>query len=348
MPHDATQSLRPALRDRVGRLLYRLGLTRPARAAAGLLTVATLHRVLPEEALADYPLGQIAVSVPEFAWMLAFLREHFTCETLAVACRRWAVGDRPGRPLLALTFDDGQLDNFVHARPVLEEARLPATFFVPVEAVDRNEPLWHDRLAYAVRRALVADHPAALQLLASVGMPPGGDDRALAAASVARSKALGERERRALVEAAERLAGGPARPAWDGMMSWEQLRALAAAGHEIGSHSLSHPLLTGVEAARLEQEVAGSRHRIRNELGVPCESFCYPNGTHDERVVETVRRAGYRQAVVTAWGPNRRGADLFRLTRCDLQGRTSRDRAGRLSAERLALRLSFWFARVQR
>lgn len=282
--------------------------------------------------------------------MVALLGEHFTCETLSVACRRWGAGERPPRPLLAVTFDDGQLDNFVHAGPVLERGGCPATFFVAVEAVDRGGPLWHDRLGFGVLRALAADRAAALRLLAEAGVDGGGggDDRAVAGRAVARSKALTEAGRAALAGAVERVAGADARPAWDGIMGWAQLRALSAAGHEIGSHTLSHALLPGVDAAQLEREVAGSRERIRAELGVPCDSFCYPNGDHDDRVVDAVRRAGYRQAVVTAWGPNGRGADPLRLTRCELQGRTSRDAAGRLAPEVVALRLSPLFARGRR
>ena len=112
--------LRLAVRDAVSRSLWAAGLTHPAHAAGELLTVVTLHRVLPERELAEYPLPQLAVTVDELAWMVAFLAERFTCETLSTAHRRWSARERPPRPFLALTFDDGQLDNFVHARPVLE------------------------------------------------------------------------------------------------------------------------------------------------------------------------------------------------------------------------------------
>lgn len=342
------KTLRHVARDSAAALLLRLGLTSPASAAADRLTVATLHRVLPEEARAEYPLPSIAMSVAELEWLAGFLREHFTCATLSEAHARFVAGERPVRPLLALTFDDGQLDNFVHARPVLDRAGVPATFFVPVEAVDRDEPLWHDRLAYAVRRLAAADRGAAVRALAGLGLDAARANGALAAAAVSASKRLSDAERRALVEGLERAAGGPGRPAWDGMMSWAQLRALAEGGHEIGSHSWSHPLLPGLDPARLEREIAGSRERIRAELGVACEAFCYPNGDADPAVVDAVRRAGYRRAVVTAWGPNAAGADPFRLTRCDVQGATSRDRGGELSPAILALRFSPWFARLRR
>ena len=348
MAPAAWSAFRRGARDRASRVLYAAGLTRPERSAAALLTVITFHRVLPEELLGGYPLPQLAVTTDELTWMVAFLREHFTCETLSDACRRWRASERPDRPLLALTFDDGQLDNFLHARPVLDRSGVRGTFFIPVDAVDRDQLLWHDRLAYASHRLLAADRPAARRLLRELGVTAEDEARASPALVVARAKQLPEPERRAFVERTEVAAGGGVRPPWDGMMTWAQLRALSDGGHEIGSHSLSHPLLPGLDAAGIEREVAGSKERLQSALGLRCESFCYPNGDCDRRVVEAVGRAGYRQAVVTRWGPNAPGVDRFQLTRCELQGRTSRDRGGRLSAEVVALRLSPLFARFRR
>jgi peptidoglycan/xylan/chitin deacetylase (PgdA/CDA1 family) len=308
------------MRDLAGALLFRCGLTRPARQGQGRLSVVTFHRVLPAAALRDYPLPQLAVTPEELAWFLAHFRAHYTSGSLADVHRRWLDGERPVRPFLAITFDDGQLDNFEHARPVLAAAGLKASFFAPVEAVDENQPLWHDRLGFATARLPAEERSATLQ----------------------RAKRLPPAERLDLVARLE-ARSGPARPAWDGLMSWDQLRTLASEGHEVGSHSLSHELLTQLDDARLARELAGSRARLESELQVPSESFCYPNGDCDDRVVAAVRAAGYRRAVVTAWGSNARGADPLRLTRFDLQGRTSRDRAGHLSAPRLALRMSRLF-----
>jgi peptidoglycan/xylan/chitin deacetylase (PgdA/CDA1 family) len=340
-------ALRRRARDAGSRLLLDAGLTHPARSAAGRLTVVTLHRVLPPDAAREYPLPQLAVTPDELAWLVAFFQEHFTCDTLSGAHRRFAAGEAPERPLLAVTFDDAQLDNHLHARPVLDRAGLRATFFAPVDAVREDAPLWHDRLAFSLLRLLSRERAEALRLLAGLGVGPRGADRELARAAVTRAKTLPEPARAELVARAARAAGDW-RPPWDGSMRWAQLRELAAAGHEIGSHTLSHPLLTRVGGEQLEREVAGSKAILERELGVACEAFCYPNGDCDDRVVEAVRRAGYRVAVVTAWGPNGPGADPLRLTRCDLQGETSRDAAGRLSAARLALRVSPMFARLHR
>jgi peptidoglycan/xylan/chitin deacetylase (PgdA/CDA1 family) len=79
-------------------------------------------------------------------------------------------------------------------------------------------------------------------------------------------------------------------------LSWEELRKLADAGWEIGSHTCSHPYLPDLDEAALSHELRDSRARIEAELGQPCTSLAYPYGGVDARVVDATHRAGYRWA----------------------------------------------------
>jgi peptidoglycan/xylan/chitin deacetylase (PgdA/CDA1 family) len=80
-------------------------------------------------------------------------------------------------------------------------------------------------------------------------------------------------------------------------LSWEGVERLAGAGWEIGSHTMSHPLLTRVEDDRLRRELEGSREVIVRRLG-SCSSIAYPYGLADEHVADAARRAGYDVAVM--------------------------------------------------
>ncbi len=332
--------LRPAVRDLAAELLYGVGITRPTSRGSSQLNVVTFHRVLPEELLRSYPLAEIAVTVAEFSWFVDFFASNFTVGTLAETCGRWAAGERPTKPFLAITFDDGQQDNHAFARPVLDEAGLRASFFVPVKAVQENETLWHDRLGYAAARALETSRLDAHRWFAELGVAVAQSGRAAVQDLVQRSKGLSPERRERFIAELEASVGGPVRPEWDGMMSWDALRALVGAGHEVGSHSMTHQILVQLDDAALEYEVAESRRILERELRQSVDSFCYPNGDADGRVIEAVRRAGFARAVSTGWGPNRPGAPTFQLTRCDIQSRTSRARGGELSTSRVAFRLS--------
>jgi peptidoglycan/xylan/chitin deacetylase (PgdA/CDA1 family) len=58
--------------------------------------------------------------------------------------------------------------------------------------------------------------------------------------------------------------------------SWDEWRAVAKGGHEIGNHSMTHPNFTTAPESVLEEEIAAAQHRIEKEIGRPCHTFCYP------------------------------------------------------------------------
>ncbi|HEY6549848.1 MAG TPA: polysaccharide deacetylase family protein [Solirubrobacterales bacterium] len=80
-------------------------------------------------------------------------------------------------------------------------------------------------------------------------------------------------------------------------MSWDEVRSLADAGWEIGSHTCTHPHLTQVDDRQLAFELRRSREVCEERLQRRCESIAYPFGSHDERVMSATGEAGYRYAV---------------------------------------------------
>jgi peptidoglycan/xylan/chitin deacetylase (PgdA/CDA1 family) len=102
------------------------------------------------------------------------------------------------------------------------------------------------------------------------------------------------------------------------LMTMEQVVELSRRGHEIASHTLSHPFLTDLVGARLRDELAESRRLLSGWLGRDIAGFCYPAGDLDAHAVAAVRESGYRYACTTAEGPNPSGADPYRLLRNDI------------------------------
>jgi peptidoglycan/xylan/chitin deacetylase (PgdA/CDA1 family) len=331
-------ALRPWVRDVGAELLHKSTLIDPSRLAYDKLTIATFHRVLPPDELNEYPMPGIAVTPDELDWLLGLFNKHYTAGTVSEMATRFALGDRPDKPLLAITFDDGQRDNHRHARRVLAAHGMHASFFIVADATEHDLTLWHDRTAYALHTLLRAERGRALSLLGSVGVDASAPDPIHAL--VARAKTMSQAQREQFVQELEASAGGPQRPAWDGMMSWLELKELHQDGHEIGSHSMSHPILPLVSDAQLEDEIAGSRTHLRERLGFEIESFCYPNGDCNARVAAAVQRAGYRHAVTTQYGVNGEDSSHYFWKRCDMQGQHARTRLGAFSEGRMLLRLS--------
>jgi peptidoglycan/xylan/chitin deacetylase (PgdA/CDA1 family) len=123
----------------------------------------------------------------------------------------------------------------------------------------------------------------------------------------------------------ELAAAAAAQPDELATMSWDELRAVAQDGAEIGSHTVSHAHLPRLSDAELDRELADSRARVEDELGRPCRFLAYPYGEHDARVQEAVLRAGYEAAFALAAGASR--ANPHALPRIDLYRRDSLLRA---------------------
>ena len=87
----------------------------------------------------------------------------------------------------------------------------------------------------------------------------------------------------------------PSRP----LMTADDVRAAAAAGHEVGSHSSTHVRLAGVDDAVLAREIAHSRAVLTDVLGAEVPGFCFPYGSFDDAAVRAVVDAGYDYACVT-------------------------------------------------
>ncbi|MFM2164784.1 MAG: hypothetical protein RL325_1221 [Planctomycetota bacterium] len=82
-----------------------------------------------------------------------------------------------------------------------------------------------------------------------------------------------------------------------GYISWEELHELEASGHEVQSHTVSHPALAGLPPAMLARELAESRRVIEQQTLHPAEALAYPFGSFDRAALEAAHAAGYRIAL---------------------------------------------------
>lgn len=86
----------------------------------------------------------------------------------------------------------------------------------------------------------------------------------------------------------------------NGYMTWSQVSALAAAGNEIGGHTVDHPDLTSISAAQARQEICADRNTLLQQ-GLPVTDFAYPYGTFDAAVESIAQECGYNSARTTSW-----------------------------------------------
>jgi peptidoglycan/xylan/chitin deacetylase (PgdA/CDA1 family) len=100
------------------------------------------------------------------------------------------------------------------------------------------------------------------------------------------------------------------------LADWDTLGRLATAGVEIGSHGRTHVHLNRVDAAQLENEIAGSASLIEREIGIRPTLFSYPYGRPSHDCLPIVR-AHYRGAVTAKLRPLDEDDSPFLLPRID-------------------------------
>ncbi len=104
-------------------------------------------------------------------------------------------------------------------------------------------------------------------------------------------------------------------------MTWDELREVAAAGIELGSHSVNHPNLKKADDETLARELTESRATLEAKLGISVRALAYPGGRNDERVRAAAAKAGYTMAFRSDGGPiTMPPPELLRLRRVPLLG----------------------------
>lgn len=209
-----------------------------------------------------------------------------------------------GEPLptgVVLTFDDGYQNNLKSAAPVLKQLGLPYTIFVATAYVENgrwiplNEVYWRwseGKLSWDELNELrrqIRQHPSSEtpRLIAR------GGDRPASVAAVAE----------------EAFA----------MLRWEEIRELAQAGAEFGSHTHSHCNMTVESDAQQRTELALSKELLERHVQQPVRLFAYPYGYHSEASRRNVLQAGFECAIATEYAVVTRHSDPYRLPRLGIQ-----------------------------
>ncbi|MFA5158387.1 MAG: polysaccharide deacetylase family protein [Patescibacteria group bacterium] len=94
-----------------------------------------------------------------------------------------------------------------------------------------------------------------------------------------------------------------------------QIKEISDSGMEIGSHSQSHPDLTGLDSTKLALELTSSKSTLEEITGKPISSLCYPAGKYNQLVATAVGNSNYLSAVTTKSGIASTRSPKYELSR---------------------------------
>jgi len=311
--------------------------------------VLAYHRVKDT----DFDPFHLCVSKKNFASQIEALRsvgEILPLRELVVALRKGELSTLPKRTF-CLTFDDGYLDNWRAAYPILAESEAPATFFIVSGALGRERNYWWDEIARVF--LMTARLPRTIELRCSEfefsvdlgsdmelnedrlslhaqwqqgDAPPGPRTKALDEIAGACMR-LKPGVRTELIHDLCRQAGTEsAFPGGFEVLERSELAEFAnAPGVEIGAHSMNHPVLTNLSEPEQRDEIVESGRFLEECLGRKVKGFAYPHGLAErdyrDEAIECVRSFGYEYACSIAIEPTaiRSDTDPFQIPRFTVQ-----------------------------
>src|SRR5581483_74792 len=250
--------------------------------------VVTYHGVTPPGYKSlDTDLDGSLVTIDSFRGQLAFLRRY--CNVISPEqFLDWRLGNSelPPNPVL-LTCDDG-LQNVIHMLPIFHESAVQCLFFI-TGAAHLQEPsmLWHEEL-YLLLRQIRTEHRIRLASGEVVEFNPRSRRRnwwklveiLSGVEDHARRTFFEELQEQTGVEAGWqfKLLNSPGGRERFAVLDCGTLHRLTAAGHTVGAHSISHPLLARASDEMAWLEIVKSREDLARAIGRRVWALAYPFG----------------------------------------------------------------------
>ncbi len=267
------------------------------------LWVLMYHRILPADDprfIAEEP-GMV-VTPETFDMHLREIKKYFN----VVSLRDWIGKKQSGTQLpskaCVITFDDGWLDNFEYALPLLKKHQVPATLFAVAEKIGTNFQFWPNIVMWLLFNGgsdQLKQHPLLGEKFPIKNYVV---DKEFAADYILQLKQFSDAE---IFSALDEINNDT--HLLDKMpralMNWNELKLMLESGLvDIGSHTCNHKRLTHhLSQSELQHEICESKNILEKHLNHKIDLFCFPNGDYNPASLELVE-ATYSAAVTTQKG----------------------------------------------
>jgi len=255
------------------------------------LIVLNYHRIRPNDFLFSTPFddGVFSLNQDELARQINWLKSNtwIMSERDLLAHNKDGIFAAPktSAPCVVITFDDGYLDNYTLAYPILKYFEVPAILFVATQMVHARQVAWWDVIAYLIKRC------AKPFILVDGRQFPMGDQRkdAIAFFQLLMKQEKYEHTKYLLSELSEACEV----PLPDSelqnkeLLTWKEIREMAQHHIAIGSHTHTHRVLSTLSPTAQKEEMLLSKLIIEENIDQPVLSISYPVGEPHYITAET-------------------------------------------------------------
>jgi len=267
---------------------------------------------------------QLAISPAKFKSQIEYLKKKMHILTLGEFLNRIKQNDSLSNCVL-ITFDDGYADNFIQAKPILEQLETPAVFFITTGMINKNKEFWWDeleKLFYSTQSLSSAQLAHIIRKKYSWDINHSENRQNILFRVHRYLKILPYEKREKVLDDLFNLVEhnrNSIRPTHR-IMNADEIRDLSHQEFfEIGSHSMNHCAFKSLSRSASKHEIEYSKNVLESISGHSIVSFCYPFGLkHDlsRRAARMIRKAGYSCAFTNIPGLFFRNDNIFKISRC--------------------------------
>jgi len=269
--------------------------------------VITYHRIMPEE-ISDtsFSTDGIIVRPDTFNKHMSFVKKHFNILTISNFCQHMHQDDFPNKPSCLVTFDDGWIDNYIYAFPLLKKHSIPAIIFLPINYIDHTKSdktefkvFWQEDLGRKLSHLINLNSVNSNSFLKKYNLNNLFTldiklRKQVILSFVNKIKQRPYTEINALLNQINEITGNIIdQDHIDKYFNWDNAKEMAQASISFGSHACSHRILTRMKKPEIETELLTSAHKIKEHISNIPLTIAYPNGNSNSTVQLISKDSGY-------------------------------------------------------
>ena len=243
----------------------------------------------------------------EFEKQITFLKTNFNIINF----------DQPEKPSkkkrnAIITFDDGYIDNYLYAYPILKKHNCPATILLTTGYINTSKIPWWDRVALAINNSKKP-------FVEIPGFSKVDLKNKRKAIMKIQNFIRRKRKREEFVNWLEKTLDSKAYNTRV-FLNWSEIKEMSKNNISFGAHTITHPILTIINKDAAKGEILGSIRKIENNLKKKVIVFAYPNGhirDMNHELDSYLKYSGIKYSLTADYGSNK--TDSFRIRRVGIE-----------------------------
>jgi len=314
-----------ALAKIISKLKLEIPLRNVFNVSGDKINILAYHRILDDSHGFSGDKELISATKNDFEWQVKYIKKHYNAITFSelFACIE-GQKSLPKNPVI-ITFDDGFIDNFTNAYQILLENSIPATFFISTDYIGKKGTFWFDFVAIAIKNLPDGNYKNSKHNIQFEINDIDDSKTKVIYILLSKMKLIKNSERLELIHWLEEIYNPTSIS--NEIMTWDNVREMASNGMEIGSHSVSHPILSQLSASELKKEIIESKLEIQEQLHIDCNVIAYPVGGKNafNKDVEKLVEENYNFGCSYISGVNtKKNIDYYSLKRLHIERDTSK------------------------